>query len=78
MEYTFSLSSFFFGILIIAAGAAALYWYRPIADNMMSGMASYDRLKLYALIAVVIGFLVMTNLHMLLLGWLVGLIFNRG
>ena len=78
MEYTFSWGSFFVGILIFLAGAALTAWYRPIADNMGSGVSSYDRFRMWGLIACAVGFIVMLNLHSMILGWLLGSIFNRG
>ncbi len=77
MEYTLSIGSFFLGLLIIAVSAAILFWYRQIAENMMSSTASYDKLRLWAVFGVIIGLLVMFNLHMFILGWLVGLVFHR-
>jgi len=72
MEYIFSWSWFGIGALILLAGAALTAWYRPIADNFGSGVVSYERFRMWGLIAVGIGFLVMVNVHTLLLGWILG------
>ncbi len=77
MEYEFSVGSFFMGLVILAIGVAFVKWYQPIADNMGSGVASYERFKLWAFITCALGFLVMLNLHVVLLTWLFGLFFNR-
>ena len=72
---SFNLGSLIIGFLILAAGGALVVFYRPIAENMASGVNSYDRIKLVGVIAIVLGFLVMTNLHSVILDWLVRLIF---
>ena len=75
MSYEFSFGSFFIGVLILAAGAAFVKWHRQIADNMGSGVASYERFKLWAFITCGIGILVMLNLHLLILGWFFSMLF---
>jgi uncharacterized membrane protein YidH (DUF202 family) len=75
MEYEFSIGWFFTGLLILAAGVAFVRWYQPIADNMGSGVVSYERFKLWAFITCGVGFLVMLNLHTTLLRWFFGLFF---
>ena len=77
MEYQFSITSFFIGILILAAGAAFIRFHQVIADNFGSGVASYDRYKLWGLIACGLGLVVMVNLHVVILGAIFGSIFNR-
>ena len=67
MNYEFSVGAFFLGILIVAISAVVLRWYQPIADNLSSGVSSYDRFKLAGLIGVGVGFVVMLNLHTVLL-----------
>ena len=73
MNYEFSVGAFFLGILIVAISAVVLRWYQPIADNLSSGVSSYDRFKLAGLIGVIVGFVVMLNLHSIILEALVGL-----
>lgn len=75
--YELSPSSFFIGLLIIIAGVAFVRFHQVIADNLGSGVASYDRYKLYAFITCGLGFLIMTNLHVALLTWFFGSIFGR-
>jgi hypothetical protein len=76
MGYTFSWSAFFFGFLILLAGSALTIWYRPLADHLGRGVASYDRYRLAGLIACGIGFIVMLNLHTLFFSWFFGLFFG--
>jgi hypothetical protein len=75
MQYEFSIGSFFLGLVILIVGAAFVRWYQVIADNLGSGVASYDRFKLWAFITCGVGFIVMLNLHTLILGWFVSLLF---
>ena len=75
MQYEFSIGSFFIGLLILIAGAALVRWHQVVADNFGSGVASYDRYKLWALIACVLGFIVMLNLHTLILTWFFSMLF---
>jgi hypothetical protein len=67
MQYHFSISAFFIGILIIGAGVAFLKWYQPIANNLGAGSSSFERYKLWALITCGVGFVVMLNLHTFIL-----------
>jgi hypothetical protein len=75
MTYEFSLSSFFIGLLILIVGAAFVKWHRNIADNLGSGVSSYERFKLWAFIACGLGLIVIVNLHSFIINWLVDLIF---
>ena len=75
MQYEFSIGSFFLGLVILIVGAAFVRWYQVIADNLGGGVASYDRYKLWAFITCGVGFIVMLNLHTLILGWVVSLLF---
>ena len=77
MEYEFSIGSFFIGLIIMIAGALFLRFNKPIADNLGSGVASYDHFKLAALITCGVGFLVCLNLHWFILANLLGMFFNR-
>jgi hypothetical protein len=77
MQYEFSVGSFFIGLLILAVGVAFVRWYQVIADNLGSGVASYDRFRLWALIACGLGFIVMLNLHTMILLWIFSLFFHR-
>lgn len=75
MSYEFSLGSFFIGLLILGVGIAFVRWYQPVADNLGSGVSSYDRFRLWALITCGVGFLVMLNLHIFILGWFFSMLF---
>jgi hypothetical protein len=64
------------GLLIMACGTALVLWYRPVADNFGGGVGSYERYRLWGLLAVIGGFLVTINLHSIFLGWAVSLVFG--
>ena len=76
MAYEFSFASFFIGFIIVAVGAAFMLWHQVIADNLGSGVSSYDRFKLWAFITILVGFLVMANLHWFILGNLLMSLFH--
>ena len=76
MAYEFSFASFFIGFIIVAVGAAFMLWHQVIADNLGSGVSSYDRFKLWALITCIVGFVVMLNLHWFILGNLLLSVFH--
>jgi hypothetical protein len=76
MAYEFSWFWFMIGMIIMACGAALVVWYQPVADNFGGGVGSYERYRLWGLIAVIGGFLVMLNIHTVFLGWAVSLVFG--
>ena len=72
---SFNIGAFFIGLIILAAGGACVVFYQKIGDHIAHGVSSYDHVKLFGIIAIGIGFLVMTNLHTVILTALVRLIF---
>ncbi len=74
MDFTFSIGWVFAGLAIAAIGGAIVVFYRPIAENMASGVASYDKVKLFGIITTVVGFLVAANLHTVILTLIVNFI----
>ena len=77
MEYTFSVEWLFGGLLIALAGGLIVIFYKPIADNLASGVSSYDKVKLFGVITIVVGLICTANLHTLILSWLVNLMFGH-
>ena len=77
MDYEFSLTSFFIGLLILAVGIAFVRFHQWVANNFGNGISSYDRYKLYAFITCVLGIVVMVNLHAVILIAIGNAIFNR-
>ena len=77
MKYTFDFGWMIGGILITVAGGLIVIFYRQIAENLANGVSSYERVKLFGIITILVGLLVTANLHTYVLGLLVKLIFNR-
>ena len=77
MEYSFSIGWLFGGLAIALAGGLIVIYYKQIADNLANGVSSYDHVKLFGIITIVIGLLCTANLHTFILGWLVNLMFHR-
>ena len=77
MDYEFSLGWMFGGLMIALAGGLIVIFYRQIAENLANGVSSYDHVKLFGVITVVVGLLVTANLHTFLLGLLVKLMFGK-
>lgn len=77
MEYSFSLGWFALGLLVFIAGGAITFFYRAISDNMVNGVSSYEKVKLAGIIISIVGLLLITNLHTLLLSIFVSLVFQR-
>lgn len=77
MEWNFSFASLLIGLAITIVGGLLIIFHQKISDFWLSGAASYDRVKLIGVIIIVVGLIVMTNLHTLILTWLVNIIFRR-
>lgn len=77
MDWTFSIGWVFVGLLIAAAGAAMVVFYKPIADNIAGGINYYDKVKLFGIIGIILGLLIMANLHTAILTAFVNLVFKR-
>ena len=67
MHWEFNLLWFIIGLVCFAAGLAIVRFYRQIADNMASGVASYDRIKLFGIIITIVGMILAFNIHTLIL-----------
>ena len=74
MDFTFSIGWVFGGLLIAAAGGLIVINYQKIADNLVSGVSSYDKVKLFGIITIAVGLIVAMNLHTLILTILVNFI----
>ena len=77
MDFTFSFGWMFGGLAIALAGGLIVIFYRQIADNLANGVSSYDKIKLFGVIATVIGFLIAANLHLLALTFITNILFGR-
>lgn len=77
MDFEYSIGWMFGGLLIALIGGLIVLFYKQIADNMASGVASYGRVKLFGIITVVVGLLITANLHTLILSFFVNIIFKH-
>lgn len=77
MSYEFSIGWLIGGLAITIVGGLIVVFYRQIADNFVNGVSSYDKVKLFGIIAIVVGLICTANLHTLILTGLVNLLFNR-
>ena len=77
MEYEFSIGWMFGGLLIAIVGGLIVIFYKPIADNLVNGVSSYEKVKLFGVITIIIGLICLANLHTFLLNVLVKLLFGR-
>ncbi|MEE0887745.1 MAG: hypothetical protein U0L97_00850 [Candidatus Saccharimonadaceae bacterium] len=77
MDFTFNIGWMFGGLVITLAGGLIVMFYRQIADNIASGVSSYDRVKLFGIITIIIGLLITANLHILVLTLISNLLFNK-
>lgn len=77
MDFEFSLGWMFGGLAIAIAGGLIVFFYRPIAENLANGVSSYEHVKLFGVITIVVGLLVTANLHTFFLDLMVKLLFGH-
>ena len=77
MDFTFSFGWMAGGLAIVLAGGLIVIFYRQIADNLANGVSSYERVKLFGVITVIIGLLITANLHILVLTLITNLLFGK-
>ena len=71
MDFTFSFTWMLIGLIIAVIGGAIVFFYRQIADNLANGVSSYEHVKLFGIVTVIIGLIVTANLHTFLLDLIV-------
>lgn len=77
MDFTFNFGWMVGGLVIALAGGLIVIFYRQIADNLASGVSSYDRAKLFGVITIIVGLLITANLHILVLTLITNLLFHK-
>ena len=77
MDFEFSVGWLFGGLAIAFVGVLIVIFHRQIANSLVNGVSSYDKVKLVGLITVVVGFLLASNLLFFLLNLIVGWMFGR-
>ncbi|MDO5343560.1 MAG: hypothetical protein Q4F02_01460 [Candidatus Saccharibacteria bacterium] len=70
MLYEFSIGALFLGMLILAVGALIVGYHQKLADNLGSGVSSYDRFRFWGLVTCGVGVAIMLSLHSIPLNWL--------
>lgn len=68
MSYSFDIGWFFAGLAILIGGGLTVIFYKQISDGLANGVSSYEHVKLFGVIAIVVGCLIMANLHTFVLG----------
>lgn len=76
MDYEFSIGWMFGGLVVALAGGLIVIFYKQIADGLAGGVSSYEKVKLFGIIAIVLGLLITSNLLPAVLTWLVQLMFK--
>ena len=77
MEYEFNLGWMMVGLVITIVGALVVVFYRPIADNVANGVSSYDKVKLFGIITIIVGLLTTSNLLLFILSFIFGLLLGK-
>ena len=72
--YEFSLGASLLGLVIMVFGALMVVFYQKIGNYISYGTDSYDKVKLWGLIACAIGFVLLANLHNALLSLLLSVL----
>ena len=77
MSFEYSFGWMIGGLVIAAAGGLIVFFHRPIAENLANGVSSYDHVKLFGVVTIIVGLLVTADLHTFLLSLLVHLLFGK-
>ena len=77
MDFTFDFGWMAGGLLITLIGGLIVIFYRQISDNLVSGVSSYEKVKLFGVITIIIGLLITANLHISVLTLIANLFFKR-
>ena len=77
MDFTFDFGWMIGGLFIAFAGGLIVILYRQIADNLANGVSSYERVKLFGVITIIVGLLITANLHIFILTLITNLLFKR-
>ena len=77
MDFTFSIGWMFGGLAIALVGGLIVIFYRPISENLANGVSSYEHVKLFGIVTIIVGFLIASNLMSLVLTGIVKLLFGK-
>lgn len=76
MDYEFSIGWMFGGLVVALAGGLIVIFYKQIADGLAGGVSSYEKVKLFGIVTIILGLLITSNLLPAILAWLVQLMFK--
>lgn len=77
MDFEYSIGWMFGGLAIALAGGLIVVFHRWISENFANGVSSYEHVKLFGIITIVVGLLITANLHTFVLSLLVHLLFGK-
>ena len=77
MNFTFDFGWVIGGIAIALAGGLIVVFHRQIAGNFKNSVSSYEKVKLFGIVTLIVGFLIAINLHIFILELITNLIFRR-
>lgn len=77
MDFEYSIGWMFGGLAIAGAGGLIVLFYKQIADNLANGVSSYEHVKLFGVITIIVGLLITANLHTFVLSLIVHLLFGK-
>ena len=77
MDFTYDFGWMAGGLAIALAGGLIVVFYKQIADNLVNGVSSYEHVKLFGIITIVVGLLITANLHIFVLEFIVSLFFKK-
>lgn len=66
MDFTFDFGWAIGGLFITIIGGLIVVFYRQVAENLANGVSSYDHVKLFGVITIIVGLIFLANLHIIL------------
>lgn len=77
MDFEWNFGWMIGGLFIALAGGLIVVFYRQIAENLANGVSSYEHVKLFGIVTIIVGFLITANLHILVLTLITNLLFGK-
>ena len=77
MEYQFNFGWMIAGLVITLGGILVVVFYRQISDTMANGVSSYEKMKLYGVITVIVGLLTTSNILSFILEFVFRLLLGK-
>ena len=77
MDFTYDFGWMAGGLAIALAGGLIVVFYKQIADHLVNGVSSYEHVKLFGIITIVVGLLITANLYIFVLEFIVSLFFKK-